>query len=230
MTTKVFEPITGRSLIREQVRDRLAERIISGELPPLEEIRDVDFQSEFGVSRTPVREAILQLVGIGLIEMSANRYTRVAPVDLRQQADRAEAAAALIGAAARQCAAHLTDDDIGRITEILALQRQIPLREMAHSAALDGWYHLYLIILERAGNEVVLDYYRDQLAPHLRRSLGTPAPDAVHETIRQFLEQFEAAVRARDGLAMAVLVEQGTQIASVQPLRAAAATTVPTNS
>ncbi len=69
------------------VYDRLLESILSGRRKPGEPIRDRDIATEFGVSRTPVREAIQMLRSFGIVEASASRYTRVAqlgPVDVVQ--------------------------------------------------------------------------------------------------------------------------------------------------
>jgi len=98
-----------RTLIRDQVYARLAQEIVTGRLAPLEEIRDQDLQAEYGVSRTPIREALIRLTDVGLVEMSSNRFTRVAPIDLQAQADRAEAAGALIAYAAAKVFPTLTD-------------------------------------------------------------------------------------------------------------------------
>ena len=81
-------PAQTRALNRLTARDEAYELlrgwIIAGTLEPGEQIRDVDLAESLGLSRMPVREALLRLVGEGLIEVSANRWTRVAPLDLSQ--------------------------------------------------------------------------------------------------------------------------------------------------
>lgn len=66
------------------VYDHLLDAINNGTLQPGDRISDGGLASEFGVSRTPVREAIQRLRDIGVIEASANRFTRVAMVTPRQ--------------------------------------------------------------------------------------------------------------------------------------------------
>lgn len=55
--------------------------IVDGTLEPGERLNDDALCSWLGVSRTPVREAITQLHGIGLVEIEANRFTKVASLD-----------------------------------------------------------------------------------------------------------------------------------------------------
>src|SRR5690606_17123081 len=54
--------------------------ILDGTYPPGTQLRDADLEVAFDVSRTPVREALIRLERVGLIEMAAGRYTRVTSV------------------------------------------------------------------------------------------------------------------------------------------------------
>ncbi len=72
----------------------MLEAIQDGTLEPGERLNDDQLTAWLGVSRTPVREAIARLASEGLIEMAANRYTRVASQStdaFREAADPADA-------------------------------------------------------------------------------------------------------------------------------------------
>ena len=82
--------ITRRTL-SAQVRDVLLERIRSGEVPWGESINEVRLSTELGVSRTPLREALISLASAGYLENrdgqgffflphNASELTEVAPV------------------------------------------------------------------------------------------------------------------------------------------------------
>ncbi len=73
--------------MRDQVYDALEGWIVDGTLRPGERMRDVEISELLGISRTPVREALLRLEEEGLIETAAGRWTRVAPV-AQDQAER----------------------------------------------------------------------------------------------------------------------------------------------
>lgn len=59
------------------VFERIMQQIQTGVLTPGSLLRDAEIAADFGVSRTPVREAISLLRDVGVLEVSANRYTRV---------------------------------------------------------------------------------------------------------------------------------------------------------
>lgn len=62
------------------VFDEILDAVIRGELLPGQRISDAALAEQYGVSRTPVREALQRLRDIGVIEASASRFTRVAEV------------------------------------------------------------------------------------------------------------------------------------------------------
>lgn len=72
-----------RTFIRNDVYRSLLEWIVEGELVPGEKLKDQELAAQLGVSRTPVREALRKLEDEGLVETSANRWTRVAPIDIQ---------------------------------------------------------------------------------------------------------------------------------------------------
>ena len=59
---------------------RLSDGIITGALAPGQRLRAAALAEEWGLSQTPVREALQRLSGIGLVEATPNRGVRVAPV------------------------------------------------------------------------------------------------------------------------------------------------------
>jgi DNA-binding GntR family transcriptional regulator len=78
--------LDGSALVSAVV-DAIFRAIDAGELQPGQRLSDAKFAEELGVSRTPVREAFQRLREIGLIEASANRFTRIALITPKQTAD-----------------------------------------------------------------------------------------------------------------------------------------------
>ncbi|MEO1402095.1 MAG: GntR family transcriptional regulator [Cyanobacteria bacterium J06635_1] len=78
--TEVFN----RTFIRDDVYESLREWIVGGELEPGEKLKDKELATQLGISRTPVREALRRLEDEGLVETAANRWTRVAPITLKE--------------------------------------------------------------------------------------------------------------------------------------------------
>jgi len=63
------------------VAEPLRRRIVEGEIPPGQLLSENQLAQEFGVSRTPVREALRILIDEGLVEMMPGRKVRVAVPD-----------------------------------------------------------------------------------------------------------------------------------------------------
>ncbi|WP_432564242.1 GntR family transcriptional regulator [Kineococcus sp. SYSU DK003] len=77
---------SGPALV-DDVAARIRERIMSGEIPIGAQLRQAELATDFGVSRTPVREALRQLQSGGLIEVLPNRGAVVrvpAPWEVRE--------------------------------------------------------------------------------------------------------------------------------------------------
>ncbi|WP_119157251.1 GntR family transcriptional regulator [Caldimonas tepidiphila] len=69
----------------EQLREAIEEQIATGELLPGSVLEELALAARFGVSRTPVREALIQLAAEGLIEMRPRRgavVTSIGPARL----------------------------------------------------------------------------------------------------------------------------------------------------
>src|SRR5262249_4775544 len=74
-----LSPITKRPL-REDVHAALRAGIVEGQFLPGSRLQDVQLAGELGVSRTPIREALLRLAGEGLVESDPNRGFFGAPL------------------------------------------------------------------------------------------------------------------------------------------------------
>ena len=79
--------ILNRTFIRDDVYQSLREWIVGGDLEPGEKLKDKELAAQLGVSRTPVREALRKLENEGLVETSANRWTKVTAITI-QDAER----------------------------------------------------------------------------------------------------------------------------------------------
>src|SRR5690606_24958456 len=68
----------------QNVYELLRNDIVLGVLRPLESIREAELSERLGVSRTPVREALLRLANLGLVDIYPQSGTRVAPIRLEK--------------------------------------------------------------------------------------------------------------------------------------------------
>ncbi len=79
-------PIT-RTPLRDQVYSEIVDRIYRGELAPNARVRDSTLAVQLGVSRTPVREALLRLAREGVLDADAGRGFRLRPFDRTELRD-----------------------------------------------------------------------------------------------------------------------------------------------
>jgi DNA-binding FadR family transcriptional regulator len=78
-STSAGRVVTARKITRaEELRLMLADEIVSGQLEPGAALDESELARRFHVSRTPVREALRQLVASGLVDARAHRGAVVA--------------------------------------------------------------------------------------------------------------------------------------------------------
>ncbi len=70
-----------RRSLHGEVAERLRGLILSGELAPRSRVNELELCERFGISRTPLREAIKLLAGEGLLVLLPNKGARVAALD-----------------------------------------------------------------------------------------------------------------------------------------------------
>lgn len=100
--------------LREQIYEHLRERIRSGQLTFEDRLVDVDIAGQFGVSRMPAREALMQLVHDGMIESSTRGFILRRYSD-KEIADIFEIRRLLEPAAAQIAARKMTDSALERM-------------------------------------------------------------------------------------------------------------------
>lgn len=105
---------------REAIGRQLRSEIVTGLLPPGTVIKDGELAQRLGVSITPVREAIAQLVAEGLIDVAPNRVRRVAVMTTKGAVELNDVMGVLACAGVEWGIDNLTDDHIDRLRTRLA--------------------------------------------------------------------------------------------------------------
>lgn len=117
-----------------QVARRIREMIMSGEAPGSFALRTEHLAGRFGVSATPVREALMSLSGEGLVEFRPGRGFRVVQMSRQDFIDIYDAQAYFAGELAGRATLNLTDEDIARLYAMqgeitAAIERDDPVAE-----------------------------------------------------------------------------------------------------
>jgi DNA-binding GntR family transcriptional regulator len=116
-------PVTvARTVLREQIKDILLERILRGELEPGERLVETRLARELGTSQAPVREALRDLQLLRLVESEPFRGARVRAVDDERLLPVFPVRTALEDLAARE-AARRADGDVSALEDELDAMR-----------------------------------------------------------------------------------------------------------
>lgn len=98
----------------------IREAIIDGRLPPGQRLKEEELARELGISRTPVREALLLLESEGLVESIPRRGATVRSYAVGDLDDVYQLRALLEGYAARRAATRISADDVARLEQSCA--------------------------------------------------------------------------------------------------------------
>lgn len=141
-----------RRFLGDDAFSEIGTAIASGALEDGELLRDRVLAEQMGISRTPVREAILQLQQIGLVEILPSRRTRVTPLTRQCAEDCRRWAGFCGGIAAREAVASLSRSDAEiAVARIDALIAAIDSPADAATRALE----LLLFLSSRAGSPIL---------------------------------------------------------------------------
>ncbi|MBN9215037.1 MAG: hypothetical protein ABS62_00310 [Microbacterium sp. SCN 70-200] len=192
--------LTPRRMTDDVVRI-LRDRIVSGDLAPGARIDVTLLATDLGISRTPVREAILQLEAAGLVQRQPYRGTVVAGIDVNRLEEVTALRIDLEGRATTLGVPRLTDDDLDQMAAILD--------ELDARAAEPDFSRGVFNDLNRRFHDII---YAAADAPHLRAIVGTLAAEAdrmrLHFDVRaplaeHFHREILDACRRRDASAAA---------------------------
>ena len=103
------------SRLSERLRESIEEEIATGKLLPGTRLDEVELATRFGVSRTPIREALRLLLGEGLVEMRPQRGAVVAQATPQRLIEMFEVMAELEGMCVRLAARRLTEPEMAEI-------------------------------------------------------------------------------------------------------------------
>ncbi len=137
-----------------RVRDLLEEAILEGDLKPGERLRAEALAQRFGTSRTPVREALLQLEAQGLVDVEPNRGAVVRTFDRDDLQDLYELRALLEPHAAALAATRISEADIERLEALCEDEDQIVANEAFHRIILEAAQSPRLQVAMRAATGI----------------------------------------------------------------------------
>ncbi|MFW2355894.1 GntR family transcriptional regulator [Hydrogenophaga sp.] len=174
----------------EEVAELLRQRIFQRELEPGSWIDELKLAEEYGISRTPLREALKVLAAEGLVTMKVRRGAYVTEVSEKDLADVYHLLALLESDAAGVVAERATDAELAELQTLHdALEAAVGERDRFF--ALNEQFHMR--VLELARNR-----WREQMVADLRKVMKLNRHNSLLKTgrIEESLAEHRAIVAA----------------------------------
>jgi DNA-binding GntR family transcriptional regulator len=158
-----------RRLLSDEVFHRLRDSIVRGELAPGEKVKDAELAERLGLSRTPVREALVRLVDIGLVEAKPGVYTRITTLNRRDVEKTLAVLRSLDQLAIETAVPVMTERDLRGMRQANRdFRRAVAANDTDAALAADDRFHAVPIA---AADNPVLSRVVEQLHPQLHRIL-----------------------------------------------------------
>lgn len=196
-----------RRYLHDEVADRMRELIHDGELEPRARVNESELTERFGISRTPLREAIKILATEGLLELLPNRGARVASISETEIEEMIEVIAGLEATACHLACREITEEEFAGI-------------EAKHAEMIEAWTardEAPYFRLNREIHEAIMQASRNATLQAIYASLSGRTQRSrykAHQTEEQWaraIEEHEGMIlllRARDGEGLAKLMRE----------------------
>jgi DNA-binding GntR family transcriptional regulator len=207
-----------RTPLADQVYLQILQRIQRGAIPAGSKLRDAAIAAELGVSRTPVREAMLRLSREGLLSADTGRGFRLAPLDPAELREIGSILASLEPLALDQ-SPDSAPERIERLTAIIRRLEQtrgdipgcIELDDEFHRVLLEGCANRRLLglvetlrrglrrylhhYLEQGGRVSLSSLQHSKIADALRKGDRQAARQLLERKWRRGIDEIEGALR-----------------------------------
>jgi DNA-binding GntR family transcriptional regulator len=197
-----------RTVLREQIKELLLERILNGSYQPGDRLVELQLAQEFGTSQAPVREALRELESMRFVESRPFKGTRVRTITPEEMAEVYPVRAALEELAGREAALRL-DGNLDALrceydAMVAAAEAGDRLTQVHHDVA------FHRLIVDAAGNQILAEVWRSlriearTLITSLKADVDLDQVAALHKPI---LDAFETGDPERVGRALRQHVE-----------------------
>jgi DNA-binding GntR family transcriptional regulator len=195
------DSMIGRSR-RSVIADQIRQDILMGVIKPGEAITLSDLAQRFGVSVTPVREAVLALFDEGLVEMQTRKGIRVAELRLTDIADMFKVYTTVAGLMAERATAAVTEEEIEQLEDLH--EREAVETDPGKLEQMNWQFHA---IINRHAKFILLRRFARMLTRNIPRAYFFQLPE-WRETSHADHGALLRAVRARDPVVTRLVAEQ----------------------
>lgn len=169
--------------------DQFRRDIVDGVYNPRERLVELELATRYGVTRSAMRAAILELTAEGLIERAPNRGARIRALTVREGIEIAEVRRVLESLCARLAAQRGTDEERAALGEIVReMQPAFEQRDMARCLALNSAFHtqVHEMASHPVAARILMQLGNLNFNRHFPLAFGSPlaaASTAEHERV-----------------------------------------------
>jgi DNA-binding GntR family transcriptional regulator len=181
-----------RTRLVDEAALALREAILTGDLASGARLRQVQLAAQLGISRTPLREALMKLEQEGLIELLPGGGLRVALLNLDEAVELYDIREVLDGLAARLAAQRISERGLRDVARHLARMKDCLMRQDAHA-----WFVAHVAFHDeifRAGGNGRLQALSSVVRLSIQRfhPVLLTTPNRLADAYREHSEIFEA--------------------------------------
>lgn len=179
----------------ENIFDAIRDRIVFGVYPPGASLPEKDLCEEFGVSRTPLREAVLRLQDMKLLTVIPRFGTHVSPIDIHEIRCAFEVKTRLEGLAGELAAERIRPEKVEELKAVITEAGRL-LREGGserHNRLIEFEARFHRIVLDAADNPV-LEEFLNNLHYRCARLWSTALSEVVPN--KDILDQLNGVCQA----------------------------------
>lgn len=167
------DPIA-REMLSSQIKDRILQLILEGELEPGDRLVETRIAREFGVSQSPVREAIRDLAAVGFLEIEPYRGARVRQFTREEFLDDMEIRGELEAIAARRAATRISQPQLVQLRRLIDEMHALAEAGDAHAQAMTNTeFHRTVVVA--SGSDALVRAWA-VLEPFARTYMTAMAP------------------------------------------------------
>ena len=212
-------PKLQRSPLAEGAYGAIKNMIVETTLSPGQTLTETQLAVTLGISRSPIRQALVRLQEDGFVEIEPWKQARVAPLTPDVVREIYSVRTALEARAARESAPFIADADIVAMDATLKrLEPRIRVGDYAEFIAIEHQFHS--LFIDNCRNRLLRDllddlqdhlervrrYYRDEVGLHKEQefaehrriidAMATHAPDTLEQAVREHVEGFTVRLLA----------------------------------
>jgi DNA-binding GntR family transcriptional regulator len=181
-----------KKILHEEIASHLREMIMKGELKEGEKINENKFCDSWGISKTPLREALRVLKTEGLISLVPNRGSYVTRPTFKEIKEMFDVMAALEGVSAFIATESMSDKDFSKLEKLhRQLEQSYQIRNQKQYVHTNNLFHKF--VQKLAGNKTlnqILSTLRKRILLYRYQSLNLP--ERFDQSIKEHREILEA--------------------------------------